>query len=300
MQDNRIFISYRREDGANDTVRLKERLEQEFGSNCAFIDVHDIGPGSEFDIQINKEVSNCDILLAVIGRRWLELLKLRINDPHDFVREEVSKALLGSTFVIPILLDGAKIPRTEDLPEDLQKLPARNGLNLSTSHDTDLDRLIKAIRLRFEHPLLAQFEAERLKSAFEEQQLVFGDSIIAQKLADISKVGEVKEGESLYSNEDTGKSLFFVLCGSLRLSDGGGLLYDVKPNEVVGEFPMLFPHQPKYVVTATALETSVVARVSVVQFRSIADLHPKLWKNMAKMLARRMRESNEPRRVAKL
>ena len=294
MPDNRIFISYRRNDGAEAAERLKKRIEQKFPGDCVFIDVHDVGPGSEFDVQISKEVSNCDILLAVIGPKWLEILKNRENDPFDFVRKEISKALLGSAFVIPVLLDGAEIPRAQDLPDELQKLSGRNGLKLSqTSEQADMDRLIEAIRFRFDNPLLVQFEAERLRAAFEDQQLVSGDPLIAKMLADASKVGEIKAGQTLYSSEDIGKSLYFVLCGSFKLSDmNEQQLYVVKPNEVVGEFPMLFPHQPKYIVSVTAIEPSVVARLSAIQFLSVAEIYPRLWKNMAKMLAKRLQAKN--------
>jgi CRP-like cAMP-binding protein len=299
MPNNRIFISYRRADGANDAVRVKQRLVKEFGADCAFIDVDDISPGAVVNTQLNQQLSNCDILLAVIGPEWLDILNRRIDAPHDPVRDEVSKALVRPTFVIPIVLDGAKMPRSEDLPEDLQKLPDRNILNLSAS-DADLDRLVKAIRFRFENPLLARYEGEKLEKAFKDQELVSNIEIIAKKLARVSRVEEIKEGEKLYSEGDASKDvLFFILSGGLRLSDRGGLSFDVKPNEVIGEFPMLLPHQPHYVVTATARKTSVVARVSEDQFRSIAKDHHELWENMAKMLAKRIRDSNESGRVTK-
>jgi TIR domain len=58
MPNKRIFISYRRDDGASDAMRVKQNLVKEFGADCAFIDVDDISPGSVFNAQLNKEVSN--------------------------------------------------------------------------------------------------------------------------------------------------------------------------------------------------------------------------------------------------
>ena len=296
MANKRIFISYRRDDGASDAMRVKRNLVQEFDANCAFIDVDDISPGSVFDAQLNKEVSNCDILVAVIGRQWLQILNKRVHTP-DYVRAEVGKALARPTFVIPILLDGAEMPSAEQLPPDLETLPTRNGLRLSAS-DADLGRLISAIRYRFDNPMLARYEGERLEKAFRGQEVVANIEPIAKELADVAIVKELKEGDFLYNEEDLSHDmLYFILSGVLILSDPGGLTYPVKPNEMIGEFPMLLPDQPHFVVTAQARKTSVVARVSEDQFRSIAKAHPVLWENLAKMLARRMRDGNEQRRA---
>jgi CRP-like cAMP-binding protein len=291
MRIRRIFISYRRDDSEDDAVRLKKRLEQEFGADCAFIDVDHIGPGTNFEVQITKEISNCDILLAVIGPKWLDLLKRRIDDPHDHVRVEVRTAIERPIFVIPILLEGTKIPRKADLPQDLQELPARNGVNLrSASFDDDMDQLARAIRFRFDNPLLARFEGWRLEKAFANQELASGDKMIAKELAERSNVEELKKGKNLYFEKEPGmNSLFFALSGSIRLSARRKHIYDVKPNEVLGEFPILVTEQD-YTVSPRALDTSVVARVSEDQFRSIAKAHPELWENMARMLAKRLRD----------
>src|SRR5262249_34277009 len=148
-----------------------QRLVKKFGADCAFIDVDDISPGTVFNAQLNREVSNCDVLIAVIGPRWLEILNERTSTPPDYVRAEVGKALERATFVIPILLGGTKMPRAEDLPPDLEALPTRNGLKLSAS-DLDLDRLINAVRYRFDNPMLAIYEGDKLEQAFLDQEWV--------------------------------------------------------------------------------------------------------------------------------
>jgi CRP/FNR family transcriptional regulator, cyclic AMP receptor protein len=144
--------------------------------------------------------------------------------------------------------------------------------------------------------MLARYEGEKLESAFRGQELVANIGAIAGKLANVSIVEELKEGDALYSEGDMSNGmLYFILSGGLTLSDRSGLSYLVRANKMIGEFPMLLPDQPQYAVTATARETSVVAKIPVDQFRWIAKDHPELWENMAKMLARRFKESNEQR-----
>jgi CRP-like cAMP-binding protein len=146
--------------------------------------------------------------------------------------------------------------------------------------------------------MLAHYKGEKLESAFRGQELMTDIGAVAGKLANVSIVEELKEGDALYSEGDTSKGmLYFILSGGLTLSDRGGLSYPVGANKMIGEFPMLLPDQAQYVVTATARETSVIAKVPVDQFRGIAKDHPELWENMARMLARRLRDNNEQRRT---
>ena len=73
MPDKGIFLSYRREDSAGRSGRLNDRLSLEFGRHSIFMDVDGIPLGTDFVKQLTREVASCDVLLAVIGSRWLEL-----------------------------------------------------------------------------------------------------------------------------------------------------------------------------------------------------------------------------------
>ena len=93
----------------------------------------------------------CEVLLAVIGPRWAdardEAGNLRLEDPNDFVRVEIGAALHRDIPVIPILLDGARLPHPRKLPKDLAELPLRNALDVRhVSFHADMDRLIRALR----------------------------------------------------------------------------------------------------------------------------------------------------------
>jgi hypothetical protein len=147
----RIFLSYRRDDSAGQAGRLFDRLSVEFGQDSLFMDVDNIPLGTDFATLISEEVSKCDVLLAVIGPRWLESLgddgERRIDNPNDFVRTEICAALQREIPIIPILVDGAKIPPANLLPEVLTRLSRRHGLEVrNTSFHGDLQRLVDELK----------------------------------------------------------------------------------------------------------------------------------------------------------
>ena len=75
------------------------------------------------------------------------MVKRRLDNPNDFVRVEIAAALHRDIPVIPILLEGAKIPKPAQLPEELEDLSVRNGLEVRhASFHSDMDRLIQSIK----------------------------------------------------------------------------------------------------------------------------------------------------------
>ena len=130
----RIFISYRRQETAWPARQLYEVMISRFGADQVFKDVDNINPGDDFVDRLAEAVGSCDILLALIGRQWLGITdesgQRRIDDPADFVRLEIATALGRGVRVIPILLDGATMPRAETLPEDLVALSRRQAVPL--------------------------------------------------------------------------------------------------------------------------------------------------------------------------
>jgi len=145
-----IFISYRREDSAASAGRLFDRLSSHFLSNQIFMDVDSIDLGENFVETIGETVGSCDVLIAVIGKSWLTSCdqkgQRRLDNADDFVRLEIATALKRDIRVIPVLVDGASMPQSRDLPDDLRDLVRRNALQLS--HDrfrTDSERLQSAV-----------------------------------------------------------------------------------------------------------------------------------------------------------
>src|SRR5262249_55677537 len=67
----KIAISYRRADSAQIAGRIRERLTTQYGQDSIFIDIHDIPIGSDFPEHIQKVWSETDVLLVLIGPKWL-------------------------------------------------------------------------------------------------------------------------------------------------------------------------------------------------------------------------------------
>jgi hypothetical protein len=130
-----VFISYRREETAGHAGRLYDAMADQFGDGNVFMDV-DMEPGIDFVERITQVVGTCHVLLVVMGPRWATLQgdrgQARIAEPQDFVRLEVETALRRSNVtVIPLLVAGARMPESEQLPDGLHPITRRNALELS-------------------------------------------------------------------------------------------------------------------------------------------------------------------------
>lgn len=141
-----VFISYRREDSAGYAGRLCEHLSRLFGAERIFMDVEDIAPGEDFVAALETRISGCHVVLAVIGPHWLSTLQSR-SAPEDFVRHEVGAALKRGVTVIPVLVGGASMPRSRDLPKPLAALSRRQALELRDGRfEDDLNALVNVLR----------------------------------------------------------------------------------------------------------------------------------------------------------
>jgi uncharacterized RDD family membrane protein YckC len=146
----RIFISYRREETAYPAGWLFDRLTGRFGGGQVFKDVDSIKLGDDFVEKITRAVGACDVLLALIGDQWLTMTddcgRRRLDRPDDFVRVEIEAALARNVRVIPILVDGARMPRADQLPDSIAKLARRQALELSPSRfNSDTSQLLAVL-----------------------------------------------------------------------------------------------------------------------------------------------------------
>lgn len=146
-----IFINYRREDSSGTAGRLHDRLDGAFGRDKLFIDVDNIPVGMDFEAHLKSQVEACDVMLAIIGPRWLgskdELGQRRLDNPEDFVAIELAAALDRKIPVIPVLVDGARMPKASELPESLKPLARRQSFGLRHEHfGADAETLIGKMR----------------------------------------------------------------------------------------------------------------------------------------------------------
>ena len=146
----RVFISYRRQETAYAAGWLFDRLVDRFGREQIFKDVDSIELGDDFVEVLSTAVGSCDVLLALIGDQWLTIAddqgQRRLDDPNDFVRLEIEAALTRDVRVIPILVEGAQMPRADEVPPSLSALVRRQALELSPSRFAfDTSRLLEVL-----------------------------------------------------------------------------------------------------------------------------------------------------------
>ena len=150
----RIFINYRREESTATAGRLHDRLGQSFGRKTLFMDVDHIPPGVDFVTHLNNQVAACDVFLAIIGPNWLNVTNekgdRRLDAADDFVAIEIAAALARNIRVIPVLVDGARMPKVGELPKPLKPLVRRQAIDLRHTHfGRDADALIEKISEAF-------------------------------------------------------------------------------------------------------------------------------------------------------
>jgi tetratricopeptide (TPR) repeat protein len=145
-----IFINYRREDSAATAGRLHDRLAQAFGRKRIFMDVDQIPAGIDFVAHLNSQVAACNVALVVIGPHWLnvknEAGERRLHQPDDFVAIEIAAALARDIRVIPVLVDGANVPKVSELPDALKPLVRRQAIEVRQPHfGRDAEALIERV-----------------------------------------------------------------------------------------------------------------------------------------------------------
>jgi hypothetical protein len=158
----KIFINYRREDSGHVAGRLHDHLAQAFGRDQIFMDVNNIPVGEDFVAHLNSQVAACDVLLAVIGRKWLKAKDKRgqrLHQPDDFVAIEIAAAITRKIRVIPVLVDGARMPTESELPASLKVLARRQAFEVPL---TNFPQHVEALVARMREAMAADSEKVRL------------------------------------------------------------------------------------------------------------------------------------------
>lgn len=150
VQD-RIFISYRRSDTEGYAGRLEDALKGYFGEPRVFRDVGGITPGEDFKHKIEESIERAGALIVLIGPNWLASQaggKPRLHEPGDQVAVEIKAALDRQRVIVPVLVEGASMPREEDLPDALKELTRRNAVSISdTGWASDTTRLARVLAI---------------------------------------------------------------------------------------------------------------------------------------------------------
>jgi hypothetical protein len=115
------------------------------GFSEVFVDTQEITVGDFFEGRIHRAISRCDLFIPLIGRDWIRILeeKARLPDP-DILERELAAALNLERDVVPLLVDGADMPRSADLPEGIQQLADIDAKTVAS--DASVEALVEVMR----------------------------------------------------------------------------------------------------------------------------------------------------------
>jgi len=230
-----IFISYRREDSPGHAGRLFDRLSATFGRDVVFMDVSAIDPGLDFVDAIEHAVGSCDVLLAVIGREWIDSKdttgRRRLETSKDFIRIEIATALQRNVRVIPVLVRGAVMPDAEALPPDLERLTRRQAVEVRDARwDADVDDLIVALRQALASMPRASATGRASSDAVIPSPTVSSPAATVPPPTTVAPLGPV-ERSTRRSRLLVGAGLAFILLSGVALWRFGPAIFNVRPSD---------------------------------------------------------------------
>ncbi|WIG58908.1 MAG: hypothetical protein OJF49_001655 [Ktedonobacterales bacterium] len=140
---SRIFISYRRDDSQLTCDRIYEYLKSVFGVRQVFRDLDTIPGAADFRTSIEGALKQCSVLLVVIGPQWVTITdyqgRRRLDDPNDMVRLEVETAIAKRIPILPVMVQGALIPKVGELPPSLRQIVFQNARPVRPDPDFNRD-----------------------------------------------------------------------------------------------------------------------------------------------------------------
>ena len=152
-----VFISYRHDDSEGWAGRLAEAIQIAFGETEVFFDMESIIPSAEWRRSIEEALTSCKVLIALIGPRWVSAAapagQRRLDNPQDVVRYEIASALHHGIPLLPVLVGGATLPQSAELPKELQGVLAYQALELPTRRwKRDIELVLAAVEKALGRP----------------------------------------------------------------------------------------------------------------------------------------------------
>lgn len=147
-----VFINYRRDQTAGEARALYNDLVKLLGADRVFMDVDNIALGRDFREVLRQRLDDCEVMLTLVGRGWADARdaagRRRLEQSDDFVRLEIATALQRNVTVTPVLLQDARMPGADTLPEDLKPLAYRNGFEIAhQTWDSNVRELVTRLGL---------------------------------------------------------------------------------------------------------------------------------------------------------
>ena len=99
----RVFISYRRSDGADLAAKVSEALKSVLPAAAIFLDIEGIHLGEDFSQVIFDYIQNCDVVVVVVTQDWIDEVLKDTGTKPNWVRIELETALRQRKVLVPIV-----------------------------------------------------------------------------------------------------------------------------------------------------------------------------------------------------
>lgn len=213
----KIFISYRRDDSEGYAGRIYDRLGSHFGYDNIFMDVDMIEPGVDFVDVINDAIKTSDVVMILIGKRWMNAAdsqgNRRLDKPEDFVRLEIASALRREIRVIPVLVGESNMPNPTKLPTDISALTRRNAIEITHARfNSDMNKLIRALEsaIKYSEGLTKQAKKQNKKKVPAPKK-----ARAEKKKAPPKPKAEPKKKKETYDSDDSKADVGWIITKNL-------------------------------------------------------------------------------------
>jgi CRP/FNR family cyclic AMP-dependent transcriptional regulator len=131
----------------------------------------------------------------------------------------------------------------------------------------------------------------RLIVALKTQKLVAGNAALAEELANLVEVMEVKAGDTIIRQGASDNDIFFILTGSFNIVVNGKVIARRGIHDHVGEMSAIDPSQAR-TATVIANEDSLICKLTESQLADVGQRHGDIWRYFAKELVQRLAQRN--------
>ena len=124
-----------------------------------------------------------------------------------------------------------------------------------------------------------------------DQSIVGEDDNLAEAICDNADVAGFASGTAIIEESAPDNDIYFILAGVVSIRVGGREIAVRTVGQHIGEMAVVDPGQPRS-AAAVADGDVVAARISASTFTDLAEANPRLWRNIARGLAERLRQRN--------
>jgi hypothetical protein len=139
-----VFVNYRVREEPGYATLVHRELAARFGADWVFLASRSIRSGDDYVDAVLDTLRRCNVMLTIIGVRWVDLLK---DSDDDWVFRELRQAFELGLRVIPVLVEDAELPTADELPAAIAALARCHYIRLRHySIGSDMNHLIRELR----------------------------------------------------------------------------------------------------------------------------------------------------------